>query len=255
MGWIGEPAMGIGPPQPGGWIYNLLPFVDRSDLMTLGLSSDPGIRLAEQQNLLRTSIPLFRCPSRGAPTLSPPGSESRHRLVNSVYPPEVAKADYAVNAGDTGFGDLQYMPGSLDQIPGFQFRDAARNTGVSFQRSRIRTAQITDGLTTTILAGEKYVSVEAYGGTAEGYDASMYNGASWDQYRWTMSTPSFDGFIEDAGDEVNIGVGQVSFGGPHREGVFFVFCDGSVRLISHFMDKTTYRRLGNRHDGYPVSLD
>jgi type II secretory pathway pseudopilin PulG len=254
MRWIGEPSRGFGPNQPGGWVYNLLPLIDRADLLTLGISSDPAERLQQQQTLLRTSIPLLRCPTRGTAVLSPPGQEERHRLINSVWPSEVAKADYAVSAGSRFFQRPRPMPTSLDEIDGFVFEDQVEANGVSFQRSRVRTGQITDGLSSTILAGEKWVHVESYSSMGEGYDASMYNGAGWDQYRWTESTPWFDGYTPALGLNWSIG-GPQRFGSAHRDGVFHVMCDGSVRLISFFIDGDTYWHLGNRHDGEVVSLD
>jgi prepilin-type N-terminal cleavage/methylation domain-containing protein len=250
MKWIGEPAWGFGPNQPGGWVYNLLPFLDRAELMTLGLSSDPTERLQQQQTLLQTALPVMLCPTRGAPKLSPPGQEDRHSLVNGVWPANVAKADYATNAGDLYFRPKR-VPLSLEKVAGFVFEEVSGATGVSFQRSRIRTAQIVDGMSSTILAAEKYVSSDSYGGRAEGYDASMYNGAGWDQYRWVEVTPWFDGYTSNREDYV----GGTLFGSAHRDGVFHVMCDGSVRLVSYFVDTRTYRRMGNRHDGHSVNLD
>jgi prepilin-type processing-associated H-X9-DG protein len=40
-----------------------------------------------------------------------------------------------------------------------------------------------------------------------------------------------------------------SFGSAHPAGVNFVYCDGSVRLISFQINTTTYSNLGCRKDG------
>jgi len=40
----------------------------------------------------------------------------------------------------------------------------------------------------------------------------------------------------------------LEFGSPHATGVNFVFCDGSVHLISYGIDQTTYSNLGSRND-------
>ena len=44
------------------------------------------------------------------------------------------------------------------------------------------------------------------------------------------------------------------FGGPHASGAYFVFCDGSVRLVPFSTDPAVCRRLGNRQDGEVVSF-
>jgi prepilin-type N-terminal cleavage/methylation domain-containing protein/prepilin-type processing-associated H-X9-DG protein len=43
-----------------------------------------------------------------------------------------------------------------------------------------------------------------------------------------------------------------SFGSAHAAGVNFVYCDGSVRLITYQIDPTTYTYLGCRNDGIVI---
>jgi prepilin-type N-terminal cleavage/methylation domain-containing protein/prepilin-type processing-associated H-X9-DG protein len=47
---------------------------------------------------------------------------------------------------------------------------------------------------------------------------------------------------------------DLSFASNHPSGAQFVFADGSVHFLSDGMDGETYRRLGNRKDGLPVSV-
>src|SRR5436305_1733648 len=37
--WVGDPDRGTGPEQPGGWIYNLLPYMEAENLRKLGKGS------------------------------------------------------------------------------------------------------------------------------------------------------------------------------------------------------------------------
>src|SRR5437868_10464192 len=44
--WAGVPARGTGPDQPGGWLYNVLPFVEQTGLRSIGaLSTTPQLEI------------------------------------------------------------------------------------------------------------------------------------------------------------------------------------------------------------------
>jgi prepilin-type N-terminal cleavage/methylation domain-containing protein len=91
--WLGDPSRGAGPRQPGGWAYQVLPFVEQDNLWR-SLATDQGQVAANQ-------IPapaVFRCPSR------PRGAgpfDCRRWFFN--YPtttlPTAARGDYAACAG------------------------------------------------------------------------------------------------------------------------------------------------------------
>ena len=68
--WCGDPDMGFDVRQPGGWIYNILPYIEQQNLRELG----SGETLAEKRTiylkqLCETPLQLLHCPSRRpAPT-------------------------------------------------------------------------------------------------------------------------------------------------------------------------------------------
>ena len=41
-GWVGDPDRGTGLAQPGGWIYNSLPYMDLQNLHDMGMGLDPA---------------------------------------------------------------------------------------------------------------------------------------------------------------------------------------------------------------------
>ena len=90
--------------------------------------------------------------------------------------------------------------------------------------------------------GEKYVTRGNYltAGDA-GNDQSLYSGVDLDLNRWTLDPPSQDATR----------LGERSFGSVHVGGCHFLFCDGSVRVISYRMDSVIHRQLGTRADGWP----
>jgi prepilin-type N-terminal cleavage/methylation domain-containing protein len=242
--WIGHPDRGTDREQPGGWIYNLLPYVELGYLREAGQGLPPAAQRQELTNLVQVRIPIFTCPSRGAPLLSPAAAKWVPR--NADWIREIAKSDYAVNGGDYFIessvweGPLTLEQGDTGQYP---WTDQSLLTGVCFQRSEIRPAMILDGLSQTYLLGEKYVSRRNYD-TAddEGYNESMYHGSSIDLTRWVQQTPRLDA------DEID----YCRFGSPHPSGCHFLTCDGAVRLIGYHIDAEVHRRLGHRADGQTI---
>ncbi|MBD3676324.1 MAG: DUF1559 domain-containing protein [Planctomycetaceae bacterium] len=237
--WIGDPDRGLGPKQPGGWIYQSLPYLDEKTLFELGSGLEGAAKTSALQKMAQIPLAVMTCPSRPGPQSGP--SNPDLIFANYSQPQVVAKTDYAVNEGDY-ISDTDGGPPSYKaaENPAYAWTDVRDVTGVSFLRSRIRVADIPDGTSQTIYAGEKYVSVEGYENNNDaGHDQSMLSGVDLDLNRWTIDTPLPHGKIK----------AERRFGSAHPGGCHFVFCDGSVRQISYLIDKATYRSMGNRRDG------
>ncbi len=248
FGWVGEPDRGTGPEQPGGWIYNLLPFLEQRETHDYGA----GLPDAERRPILgiRTGIPvpLFVCPARPGDALGPHNPSLLP--VNADWSAWAAKTDYAVNEGDyitdTLAGPASFAEGDDPRYP---WTNCSQATGICYQRSRVRMQDVHDGLSNTYLLGEKYVSRLHYYDHADlGYDQSLYSGVDLDINRWTIETP-----LQDA-DEVDLELSR-RFGSAHSLGAHMVMGDGSVRPVSYSIDATLHRYLGNRSDGEAVTLE
>jgi hypothetical protein len=68
-GWIGEPDRGNGKDQPGGWIYQLLAFLDQGQLRSRGAGLPRDQQVLVNSEVAGTPLPILNCPSRrsGAP--------------------------------------------------------------------------------------------------------------------------------------------------------------------------------------------
>jgi prepilin-type processing-associated H-X9-DG protein len=237
--WVGDPDRGNDLKQPGGWIYNLIVYTQPKTHRDLGKRGDVRGGKAAFERLLSEPAPLFVCPSRGdgrprpaAPWLPP---------FNAEFRPLVAKTDYAICEGDY-ITDTQGGPESLEQgdTNEYAWKDTGPATGVSYLRSAVRPAHVTDGLSHTYLIGEKYVSYGGYESHDDpGYDQTMYTGVDLDLNRWTLEPPLPDGREWELR----------RFGSAHPEQVGFAFCDGSVRQIRFAIDPQLHRSLGHRSDG------
>ncbi len=68
-GWgsncVGIPDLGVGPGQPGGWIYQILPYMDQVTMYEMGR----GGNSAKTALMISTPISALYCPSRRAPRL------------------------------------------------------------------------------------------------------------------------------------------------------------------------------------------
>ena len=126
------------------------------------------------------------------------------------------------------------------------YADALAATGVSYVRSQIKMAHITDGPSQTYLIGERSENPDYYlTGTNCDDDQGWSQGYDFDTFRWTYGTPQQD--IPGYG-----GCGVI-FGSSHAVSFNMAFCDGSVHSINYNIDATTHARLGNRKDHYAIN--
>lgn len=240
--WVGEPGRGTGKEQPGGWAYNLLPYLEQAALAEAGKGEPDAVRRETLGDLTETPVAVFRCPTRPGQPTAPQG------LINVPYNAAlrafVARTDYACCEGDV-ITDSREGPRTLAEASTYpEWRDGSKATGVCFQRSAVRMSDLSDGASNTYLVGEKSVSRAGYDSAADpGHDQSLYSGVDWDVNRWVLDPPLPDSDYSD----------PRSFGGPHPGGCHMALCDGSVRAVSYAVDAETHRRLGNRRDGQVVA--
>ena len=80
--WVGDPDRGTGKDQPGGWIYNLLPYIEQEALYLLPADGDPknitAKQLAGAAVMVQQPVTLLNCPSRR-------GSVPLPNLLAAVY--------------------------------------------------------------------------------------------------------------------------------------------------------------------------
>lgn len=258
--WLGHPDRGFDKRQPGGWIYNILPFIEEQALHDLGMNE--GGMTIEDANAQRITTPLevMNCPSRRPAVLYDLRygvSGMQFRLTNRVISP-VARSDYAINGGDwrQPRDEAGLSPANLaDGDKQTTWDDMSHQTGVSFQRSQVLMADVKDGASNTFLVGEKYVNATHYtDGKDYGDFATMYCGGDMELIRWTGELGKVAANSLPQQDKTAIGEGSTVrwFGSAHANTFHMSFCDGSVRPINFSIDGETYRRLGNRMDGLPI---
>ena len=262
--WLGDPERGKGWKQPGGWVYNILPFIEQQNIYDLPRGKTGADRDQAYLQMVETPIAGFICPSRRSITTHPfvgAGHPIGSLSDDSIQLTKAARSDYAANAGTvlyhgvTGFGSTfqHWEPNSIaDAEAGFSNFQLIRTgcKGVIHAGSEVNLADVRDGTSKTLLVGEKYLNPDFYeSGVPDGDNESMYIGDNQDISRWvgeegSSILPSFSPQQDRGGADFESKI----FGSSHA-GVFLtVFCDGSVHGIAYEIDMTTLSRLGNRKD-------
>jgi hypothetical protein len=249
---VGDPDRGFGRTQPGGWVYNVLPFIEQGALSDLGKGFTDPAEKAEHAKREATPVAIFNCPSRRRPLgFARACCTAKNTGSSSV----VARSCYAANMGDANwtviFPSITLADGENST---YVWPHAATITGISFMRSEISSAAVRDGLSNTYLIGEKLINPDHYlTGQDGGDDWSMYSGQQDDIYRLTYNSSSSTPF-PPLRDRPGIGGQRQEFGGPHAAGCQFAMADGSVHNISFSIDAVAHRNLGNRKDGNAVDV-
>ncbi len=250
-GWVGDADLGFGISQPGGWPFSLLPYLEQQALHALGAGGDDVAKSNAVETLVSTPLSMFNCPSRREARLYPPRPACIRRPYRlnpgfgrprALGPEMVAKSCYAMNSGDDWPG-YHAGPSTLEAAKTHKgWPNPDRGVGISWWRSAVRFADITDGSSQTLLFGEKSMDPLLYESWYGGGDAcDMYEGQDLESNRYAgedyplrQDTPGL--------------TDTYSFGGPHPGGCVFSLCDGSTRTLSFNIDTEIYRRLALRAD-------
>jgi len=243
--WTGDPDAGTGVSQPGGWSYQVLPFMEQSAVHDLGADGD-AMNITQKQRdgaAARDAVPIssFVCPSRRQAALY---ARPQNLAYNNGSPETNAAAlDYAANSGTFVYYAGSWSSGS----------PAWDGGGICHGGAVVAIAMIHDGTCNTYMLGEKCINPDAYfTGMDPGDDHGAYEGQGIDNSRWCSNDPVRNWVFPPTQDRS--GAEQCyTFGSSHSDGCNFVFCDGAVHSISYSIDLAIHSCLGNRNDGQ--SLD
>jgi prepilin-type N-terminal cleavage/methylation domain-containing protein len=240
--WIGDPDRGADKKQPGGWVYNILPYVEQGALYKLGEGMSESEKAKINKDRMRIPHPVFNCPTRrtGGPYPNP----AKVYYKNAENPlTELARADYAANAGDQFSNEFNGGPNTLEHgDTTFNWGSPPppeKYSGIVFLRSEIRFSQITRGISNTFLFGEKFLAPSEYTtGDDPGDNESMYVGFDNDTNRVTLYPPRRDAQGEPQPTKL--------FGSAHADGFNMAYCDASVPFLSYSIDPQVFKQSGNR---------
>jgi len=290
----------------GSWMFLTLPYMEQDNLykQVTAVVGSGGVTysstswnmdLAVAAGVLPKSLPYNRCPSdpfdTGSKTLSSYVGSQGPQCNQGPCSPLVDPFEVNCNANpttteDATLKDLIPDKGSwVTTHPGYtpsswygQTSNASNCRGIMCRGvgdiggPKIRIADVTDGLTNTIILGEtlaEQTEFQRFGNTWgwAGYN-SVQEGQTIQPINWKIDGVNIDPASVGWKDcntsctargvkpENCIWNWHVTWGfkSNHTGGVNFCFGDGSVRYISQNIDTRTYQYLGCRNDGQVVTI-
>jgi prepilin-type N-terminal cleavage/methylation domain-containing protein len=224
----------VAPKQEWGWAYQILPYVEQDNLWRTPYTLPGRAARSGEELTFGTPIAIYFCPTRRPPTV----------LTRREY--KKAMTDYAANGGE--YGNVYW------------WNHGGKNGVVGRKgNGRVRYAEIKDGTSNTLLAGEKNLNLAVLNDPdVDAWDdnSGFVEGFDWDSVRWGTRPPAFDRFVPCLGNrEGPCKDADTRFGSSHQIGFNGVFCDGSVRMIRYSVDPTVFKRACVRNDGQTINLD
>jgi type II secretory pathway pseudopilin PulG len=215
--------------QTWGWAYQVLPYVDQVPLWSYSTSTagttdngDPFVRAQ--------ALSLYFCPSRRPPTVF-------NVTINAppALPGLRGQTDYAGNQGTVANG--------------------ANGMLVKMGQPPVKIAFVTDGLSNTILVGERWLAPAWYLAPG-GPESDDYRGGYTTGYvsygnntRWGIYQPLRDR------EYISITTDYRTFGSAHSQGFNAVFGDGTVRMVHYNVNLGVFTVACVRNDGQSVNVD
>jgi prepilin-type N-terminal cleavage/methylation domain-containing protein len=220
-GWIaGEPEG-----EPGwGWTAALLPFFEQRNVSETQINHLLPISHPANQAARETVLKILLCASDGNPNLFTIGAEDAlgQHLDGGTPMFPIARSNYV---GMFGTIEVEDAPSAGD--------------GIFFHNSKVRLADVLDGLSNTLFIGER---------------GAKFGGSTW------------VGVVEEANEAMLRVVGVADhtpnhpslhfddFSSFHPTGVHFLLGDGSVRRFNDTIDLDVYRALATRAGGESAQL-
>ncbi len=224
-GWISPDRSG----EPGwGWSVALLPFIEQNNILN---QIDQNLPIEEDKHeaVRLHVIPIFLCPSDVGGTLFMIGEGSGHGhhlrsfstgIDHGTPLFKISKSNYSAVFGTREIEADPYV-----------------SDGMFHGNSRVRFRDVSDGLSNTLMVGERSTRMGGtiwHGVIPEAAEAEARIVGTTDH---PPNHPA--GHFED-------------FGSYHVIGAHFVMGDGSTRIINNNIDESTYRALATKAGAEPI---
>lgn len=239
--------------QTIGWGFQLLPFLEEPALFAIPSGYTGNMPNSEVLQLIgNLVVPMYICPSRR-------GAERLDGVLTdyaACHPADMPQAVPQSAVPRNGSRQDQFWYASLTSP-----RKPRNHRGVYngiIVRSRfadpVTPAKVTDGLSKTIMIGEKWLNATRYSAGDWHDNLGWTDGWDPDTTRSTGYTPRNDDASPIRGERGYDDTHPYSFGGVHPGRMNSLMGDGSVQGMLLSIDRTVFNYLGDRRDGEPTEL-
>jgi prepilin-type N-terminal cleavage/methylation domain-containing protein len=223
------------PRQNWGVFYQILPYLEHETLWGL----------ANSDEICKTPIPGYFCPSRRSPQVF---SDTPLHPVRGIR----AQNDYAGNGGSDQTGNMGWaVLGN-----GKDGTIVRRPNGASDRSQSVDLACIRDGTSKVLLVAEKALNGAQIEQWQPDDDAGFVEGYDFDTIRWGYMPPLPDWFDPSA---PYVGISYLefrgAFGAAHPGAFQGAFVDGSVHSISYDVAADVFEALCSRDSGKTKNLN
>lgn len=230
--WVGDPDRGVGRNQPGGWAYQVLDYIEESNVRNYGSDRQPRVITDTQKagvaEAAALPLPWFNCPTRRDAWQFPLNTVANY--VNMNAGGMATTTSYSGNWGDTPRQNILGPARMSDWEPG------PPATGVIFWSSQIAMQRIVDGTSKTYLIGDGYWGRDEAAITLEDAYPAIGGG-----YVATAADPPKRDRVVAGGE-----FGQ--WGSAHNAQWNVAFCDGSVHGMDYGIDLIVHQQNANRQN-------
>jgi prepilin-type N-terminal cleavage/methylation domain-containing protein len=236
-----------GGPEEWNWAFQLLDYLDVPAVAALSPLRAPSPTQSAYNALVdgieKTPVPTLYCPTRRP-------VQVRRAVVSGLQGVGKATCDYAGCYGARSSPNSGFLSVSGTTWPACT---EFNGTIVRSYSCDITPARVLDGLSNTIVIGERQMDVRY-----------MQTAIKWNGSAPAPSAPPSDdngGYVRDGWDAEAVREGdsppapdrlrtndETNFGSSHAQACGFVMADGSVRWVSYDVDAETFRLASGRDD-------
>ncbi len=223
------------------WMVQIMPYMEQGrlagDLIRI-CDSNQGVAiipLADQPSIIY-SVAQFNCPSRrdaiAYPLVAP---------FDAKFGERGARTDYAMNGGAATYTDIHNALITLE------------GPGVWQLPRKIKLSAVQDGLSNSLMIGEKamnskrYTTGNCYGDRTPVAGFPEFHGAANSYVRFAARGPAMD--------HNDSCLACHDFGSAHPSGWNAALCDGSIRMVSYHADMQMLRTVASVANGDIGNID